>query len=100
MLSVGMFGIQIPPATLAVVVGICGLVGGAINIAGRGPLIAGAFVGLVMALGGYMAVYWWIEGKESVRKFTVAIALIAGAIPGFLLQYLLQLMLRKRAAAG
>jgi hypothetical protein len=97
MVSVGMFGIEVAPATLAVVVAICGLIGGAINIAGRGPLIAGAIVGLVMSLGGYLAVYWWMQGKESVRKYEVGIALIAGAIPGFLLQYLLQLMLRKRA---
>jgi hypothetical protein len=100
MLSVGMFGIQVAPATLGIVVGVCGLVGGAINIAGRGPLFAGAFVGMVMALGGYLAAYWWMQGKESVRKYEVGIALIVGAIPGFLLQYALQAMLRKRAGAG
>ncbi len=100
MLSVGMFGIQIAPTTLVIIVAIGGLIGGAINIAGRGPMIAGACVGLVMALGGFMAVLWWIQGRESVRKYEIAIALIVGAIPGFLLQYGLQWLLRRRAGSN
>src|SRR5437879_10152981 len=93
----GIFGIDVPTNILCVVVGVCGLIGGAINIAGRGPLLAGAFIGLVLALGGYGAVYWWVHDRQRAYKFELAIAFAVGAAPGFLLQFLLQHMLRKRA---
>lgn len=95
--SSGIFGIEVSPALLGPIVAIGGLLGGALNIAGRGPILAGAFIGCVIAVGGYGAVYWWIHGKESVRKFEVMIAFVVGVIPGFLLQTLLQAHLRKRA---
>jgi hypothetical protein len=97
LLSAGVFGIALSPALLGLIVGIAGLIGGALNIAGRGPVLAGALVGVVIALGGYGVVYWWIHDKESVRKFEVIIALVVGVIPGFLLQAGLQALLRKRA---
>jgi hypothetical protein len=93
----GMFGVQLSGTLLATVVAIGGIVGGMLNIAGRGPILAGAFVGLVMALGGYGAIYWWIQGRESVRKFEIIIAMLVGMLPGFLLQMGLQAILRKRA---
>lgn len=37
MLSWGMFGVEVPATILCAVVGVCGLIGGAINLAGRGP---------------------------------------------------------------
>jgi hypothetical protein len=95
--SSGMFGVQLSGTLLATVVAIGGVVGGMLNIAGRGPILAGAFVGLVMALGGYVAIYWWIQGRESVRKFEIIIAMVVGMLPGFLLQMGLQALLRKRA---
>ena len=93
----GIFGVQISPALLLTVVAIGGLLGGVLNIAGRGPVLAGAIVGLIIAVGGYGTVDWWIQGRESVRKFELMIAFVVGVIPGFLLQTLLQAYLRKRA---
>ena len=55
----GLFGIEIPVMILCIIVGVCGLVGGVINLLGRGPVWAGALIGLLMALGGYGAVSWW-----------------------------------------
>src|SRR5258708_5228584 len=40
----GMFGIEVSGTTLCIVVGVCGVAGGAINIAGRGPILAGMIV--------------------------------------------------------
>jgi len=96
----GLFGIEIPVMILCIIVGVCGLVGGVINLLGRGPVWAGALIGLLMALGGYGAVSWWIHGRAGVYKFEMAIAFVIGAAPGFLLQYVLQQILKKRAAAG
>jgi hypothetical protein len=93
----GIFGVQVAPSLLLTVVAVCGVLGGVLNISGRGPVVAGAIVGLVIAVGGYGAVYWWIQGRESVRKFELIIAFVVGVIPGFLLQTLLQAYLRKRA---
>ena len=93
----GIFGVQVSPTLLLTVVAIGGVLGGVLNISGRGPVLAGALVGLIIAVGGYGAVYWWIQGRESVRKFELIIAFVVGVIPGFLLQTLLQAYLRKRA---
>src|SRR5438045_5888762 len=67
MLSAGFFGVELPPMILGVIVAVCGLVGGIINILGRGPIAVGMLVGLVMAFGWYGTVYWWINGRTSVR---------------------------------
>jgi hypothetical protein len=100
LLSWGVFGIQVPATILCIVVGVCGLVGGALNVAGRGPIVAGAFIGLLIGLGGYGATYGWIHNRASAYKFEVGIAFIVGAAPGLLLQYFLQRTLRKRAQSG
>jgi hypothetical protein len=100
LLSWGIFGVEVSPVILCPVVGIGGLVGGALNVAGRGPIVAGALVGLIMGMGGYGAVCWWIHGREKVREFEVAIAFVAGALPGFGLQFGLQQLLRRRARSG
>jgi hypothetical protein len=93
----GTFGVQISATLIFTVVAVGGIVGGILNIAGRGPILAGAFIGLVMALGGYGVVHWWIQGRESVRKFEIMIAFVVGMLPGYLLQMGLQAILRKRA---
>ena len=96
MLAAGFFGIEVSPLILGVIVGVCGLVGGVINIMGRGPIVVGMLVGLVMALGGYGAVFWWVQGKTRVYKFELVIAFAIGAAPGFGLQFLFQKILLKR----
>jgi hypothetical protein len=96
----GVIPVAVPVSVLAAAVAVCGLVGGAINVLGRGPVAAGAVVGVVMALGGFCAVYFWINGRESVRWFEVMIAFVIGIVPGFVVQYLIQRMLGVRAEAG
>lgn len=91
--------LEVPGIIVAGIVGVCGLIGGFINIHGRGPIWAGMIVGLMMALGGYGTVYFWIAQRESVYKFEIAIAFVIGAAPGYGLQFLLQKLLKKRAAA-
>jgi hypothetical protein len=97
LLSWGLFGFEIPATTLFIVVGVAGLVGGALNIAGRGPVWAGAAIDFLIAIGGYGAVFWWIHDRTSVRKFELLLAFVIGAAPGFLIQYVLQQILRKRS---
>ena len=97
LISWGMFGIEVPAMILFIAVGVGGLVGGVLNVAGRGPIVAGAAVGLLIALGGYSAVFWWIHGRQSVYTIEAAIAFTLGAAPGFLLQYIIQQILKRRA---
>jgi hypothetical protein len=92
----GLIPLEVPVAALFVVVAVCGAVGGVINVMGRGPLPAGALVGVVSALGGFGAVYLWISNRQSVRWFEIAIAFLVGAAPGFLLQYVLARALAAR----
>jgi len=99
MLAADFFGIEVSPMILAVIVGVCGVAGGAINILGRGPIVVGMLVGLIMALGGYGAVFWWIHDRTTVYKYEVAIAFAIGAAPGFGLQFLFQKILLKRRQA-
>ena len=100
MLPWGVMGVEVPVVIMCFVVGACGLIGGAINIAGRGPMVAGAFIGLLIGLGGYGAVAWWIHDRTSVRKYELLIAFALGAAPGMLMQYVLQQILKKRALRG
>jgi hypothetical protein len=93
----GIFGVEVSAVTLCIVVGVCGVIGGILNVLGRGPLWAGAILGPVMGLGGYGAVYWWIRGRASAYKFELAIAFALGCAPALGLQRLLQMILRKRA---
>ena len=44
-------------------VAVCGIVGGIMNIYGRGPVAAGAVIGLVLSLGGFGAVFLWIKKR-------------------------------------
>jgi hypothetical protein len=88
--------LQIPLVPLVIVVVICGVVGGSINVSGRGPLWAGAICGLLMGLGGFGAVVWWLQGRESVYKIEIVLAFGVGALPGFFTQFLIQYILRKR----
>jgi len=93
----GIIPIKIPILILIVVVVVCGLVGGAMNMYDRGPIAAGAAIGLVMALGGFASVYLWLQGRESVRRFEIAIAFLIGIAPGFLLQFFIQRVIASRA---
>jgi len=79
----GMFGIEVSGTILCVVVGVCGVVGGAINLAGRGPILAGMIIGPIIGLGGFGAALWWMQGRQSVRKIEISLAFFAGAAPGF-----------------
>lgn len=100
MLAAGFFGLEVSPLVLGAIVGVCGVVGGAVNIMGRGPIPVGMLVGLTMALGGYGAVFWWISDKTSFRKYELMIAFLIGAAPGFGLQFAFQKFLQKRQQQG
>ena len=102
MLYWGVIPLDQPPplSALLTVVAVCGLVGGVVNILGRGPLPAGAIIGLTMALGGFAVAAWWAQGRESVWWLEIAIAYGVGTIPGFLLQFAIQRMLMSRAEGG
>ncbi|MEO1237363.1 MAG: hypothetical protein AAFX76_11300 [Planctomycetota bacterium] len=86
----GVIPVEVTAGVLFAVVAVCGVVGGVINILGRGPIWAGALLGLLLSAGGFGAVYLWAEGRESVRWFEVAIAFVVGAAPSFVLQLILQ----------
>jgi hypothetical protein len=94
----GIVPVEVPVTILFVVVAICGTFGGVVNILGRGPVAAGAVIGLVTGLGGFGAVYFWINGRESVFWLEITIAFLIGIVPGFLLQFAIQRVLAKRAA--
>jgi hypothetical protein len=98
MLPWGVMDIQIPVMVFFIIVGIGGLIGGILNILGRGPILAGAFVGILIAVGGYAATYWWIHDRTSVYKWQLIVAWAIGSVPGFIVQYVLQQILRKKAA--
>ena len=89
LLLAGFVPIEVPASLLFIVIGLCGVAGGILNMLGRGPIWIGMITGPMLALGGFGAVYFWIQGRESVRKFELLIAFIVGAVPGSLLQTLL-----------
>ena len=88
---------------LGAIVAVLGIVGGIFNIIDRGPIWAGALVGLVTAIGGFGATWWWIqqrEGANRVYKIELAIAFAIGCAPGIGLQFLLQKLVRRKAAVA
>jgi hypothetical protein len=83
---------------LAAFVAVFGIIVGILNILGRGPIWAGALVGLVTTLGGFFAVSCWIRYREGDAWWIeVIIAFVIGCAPGILLQPLLQKLLRAKA---
>jgi len=96
----GILPIAIPTGVVFAIVGICGLVGGGLNVHERAPLWGGALAGLVATLGGLGTLYWWMGGRESVFFLEVTLAFVLGALPGYLLQYVLaRLLVRKKQPA-
>jgi hypothetical protein len=92
----GLFGIPVGILILTVLVAVFGIIGGILNVLGRGPIWAGACVGLFTAVGGFFAVSWWIHIRDAEAWWIeVIIAFMIGCAPGILLQYLLQKLLRK-----
>jgi hypothetical protein len=100
LLSWGIIPVEVPTQILLIVVAATGIAGGVMNLWGRGPILAGAAIGLVIGLGGYAATYFWVKNRESAYKAELAIAFTIGAAPGIGLQWLLQKLLRKRIAAA
>src|SRR5436189_4611388 len=83
----GVIGHFISPMIIGAVVGICGIVGGLINLWGRGPMVMGAAIGLVLAVGGYGGVYGWLQVRGgNAYWFECIIAFVIGASPGIGLQ--------------
>jgi hypothetical protein len=99
LLESGTFGEIVPPMILAAVIGICGVAGGLVNLWGRGPVIYGAIIGLFIGLGGYGAVYGWLQFRGDTRVFRgeLALAFVIGAAPGIGLQKLFQMIHNKRS---
>jgi len=100
LLNWGTFGVKVDAGILYVIVAVCGIIGGLMNIHGRGPMIAGAIVGIVIALGGFSAQLWWLKGRESVFIVEATIAFVVGSLPGYGLQILLQQLLKKRTRSA
>jgi hypothetical protein len=81
---------------LAVIVGVFGVTGGMINVWGRGPIWAGACVGLITSLSGFFTVTWWIHYRQGDAWWIeVVIGFVLGCLPGILVQYLLQKLVLK-----
>src|SRR5688572_20663977 len=95
-------GENFPIEYVFIIVGIFGLIGGAVNVYGRGPEAAGAFVGMVMALGGLIACYWWMDFRAArrMRIWELMIAFVVGAIPGFIVQFAIQRILGWKGTSG
>lgn len=86
----GNIPIDVRPAIWFAVVIVCGVLGGALNLAGRGPVWVGVLVGVAIALGGFSAVYGWRQIRPQMYWFEVVPAFMVGTAPGFLLQRALQ----------
>jgi hypothetical protein len=98
LLTWGMFDLKVDLTILTAVVAVCGVGGGILNVLGRGPIWAGALVGLIIGLGGFGTTCWWIHGHKRAYKFELMLAFLIGSAPGIGLQYLLQKILRRNAA--
>jgi hypothetical protein len=98
LLTWGLFDLKVNLAILATVVAVCGVGGGILNVLGRGPIWAGALVGLVMGLGGFGATCWWLHGHRRAYKLELMLVFLVGCAPGIGLQYLLQKLVRRNAA--
>jgi len=86
---------------LSAVVAVFGIIGGIINVWGRGPVWAGACVGMVTSLCGFFGVSLWIHFREgNAWWIEVIIAFVVGCMPGILVQYLLQKLIRKVSGAA
>jgi hypothetical protein len=94
----GFLGVEVGLLIPGIIVAVAGLVGGWINIMGRGPAWAGMLVGIVFALGSFGAAAFWMAGKHSVRKYELVIACVIGGVPAMGLQWALQKMLMKSQA--
>lgn len=98
--SGGVLQNDVPITVLFVAVAIGGLAGGAVYLIGRGPLAAGAIIGLAIAVGGFGAAYWWSQIRNSPSAYEVALVTFVGTLPGFLLQRILQRMFAKQSDAN
>jgi hypothetical protein len=88
---------DVPVTVLFVAIAICGLIGGAIYVIGRAPVVAGALVGLAITAGCFGAAYWWSQFRNSPSVYEVAVVAFVGTLPGFLLQRLFQRMFARQA---
>ena len=83
---VGTIPIQIPISILLAFIAVCGIVGGAINILERGPLIAGAVAGMTMAVGSFISIFLWILWRGEPYMIELFFPAVLGAIPGSAMQ--------------
>jgi hypothetical protein len=87
---------DVPVTVLFIAVAICGLIGGALYVIGRAPVVAGAFIGLVITVGGFGAAYWWSQFRNGPSVYEVAVVTFVGTLPGFLLQRICQRIFARR----
>jgi hypothetical protein len=84
----GVLPIRVPiPLTLALAI-VGGAVGGAMNLYGRGSIALGALIGAICSLGGFGAVYLWLNYRFKPHWFELTLAFLIGIAPGGWLQYL------------
>lgn len=81
---------------LACVVAVFGIIGGILNVFRRGPVWAGAIVGSITSVAGFLAASWWISFRNGdAWVFEAVIAFVIGCMPGFIVQHLLQKLVRR-----
>ena len=97
LLAWGVFG-EVSATLLAAVVAVTSIIGGAMNAIGRGAILIGVLIGLMIGFGGFAAVYFWISGRESVSIFEVGIAFVVGVAPAFIMLYFIKQAGRNRGA--
>jgi hypothetical protein len=92
------FSIPVVMLVIAAIVAVFGIVGGILNVYGRGPVWCGAIVGIVTSVGGFFTVAWWLHFRKGEGWWIeVIIAFVIGCLPGILVQYLLQKVVRRNA---